>query len=67
MNSYLVVFNFVRRWDYDASPLRSLRKSDQDHFLGSGNGCDLVKPTHPIRKSTSLKHETTRFSHAVLG
>jgi hypothetical protein len=35
--------------------LHFLGKSDQDHFLGSDNGFDLVTRTHPTRKKQVIE------------
>lgn len=55
MNSNLVVLISFGARNYDAGPVRFLRESDQDHFLSSGNGRDLVTRTHPTRKKQVIE------------
>jgi hypothetical protein len=55
MNSNLVVLISSRARDHDAGPVRFLRESDQDHFLSSGNGWDLITRTHATRKKQVIK------------
>jgi hypothetical protein len=55
MNSNLVVLISLGGGITLASHLHFLRKSDQDHFLGSDSGCDLVTRTHPTRKKQMIE------------